>query len=93
MLVGVTGFDLWPLPCEGSAASTRRLTHPRPALHRRSSTALAGQGHMILRVASRGIVSGKPLATRRENGGVRERRVSWVVDHGGSYWATIRGQT
>jgi hypothetical protein len=30
-LVGVTGFDLWPLPCEGSAGYRLLAGVPRPS--------------------------------------------------------------
>jgi hypothetical protein len=55
--------NLWPLPCEGSAATTRTLIRQRIAPQRRTSLAVADPGDAVLQVASEGLVSGKFLAT------------------------------
>jgi hypothetical protein len=53
----------WPLPCEGNAGTTRTLSRRCVAPQRRSSTAAATQGQVVLHPVSRGVVSGKSLAT------------------------------
>ena len=58
--------DQWPLPCERSAAPTRTSAAPRVAPHQSSSTTLPNRGHVVLRAASQGIVSGRLLAHRTD---------------------------
>jgi hypothetical protein len=61
---GVTGSNLWPLPCERSAAPTYTHAAPRVAPHQSRSTALLIRGRVVLRVVLRGTVSGRLLARR-----------------------------
>jgi len=59
----VTGSNLWPLPCEASAAPTRCSPAPCFAPHRPSSSALTSRGDILLRTASQGWRADKLLTT------------------------------
>jgi hypothetical protein len=81
--------------CDASHSSLlvdRRAHPPTSSLRRKPDRALL-TAREVSTITRNQTKKHQPELDRRENGGVRERRVSWVVDHGRSYWATIRGQT
>jgi hypothetical protein len=60
--VGVTGIEPVTLPCEGSAGLPHTYAAPHVAAHQCRSTTLPNRGHVVLRVALPGMVSGRLLA-------------------------------
>jgi hypothetical protein len=78
-----TSSNLWPLPCEGSAAPTRPLTCPCPTPHHHSSTVPQTRGDTVLSMASPGVVSvsGRLLASSVSNPGNPSPGIERVCAH------------